>query len=289
MTGFGTDKYQGENYKLAVEIKSVNHRYGDISIHFPKILNVLEDDLRKLIAKTLLRGKIDVFISLEEQVRRKKKIRVDKDLAIAYYGALKEISQTLSLSEPISVYEIARYQDVLALDEEDLDINLFKEAVMLTTQNALNQLLQMRVIEGQHIFKDLLSRINILENYVDAIEKRAPQVVDDYRERLTIKLNELLSTSAIEETRILQEVLIFSDRINVTEEIVRLKSHFNQFKIAMEAENNSVGRKLDFIIQEMNRETNTIASKANDAAIAKIVVEIKSELEKIREQVQNIE
>lgn len=289
MTGFGTGEYQDENYKISVEIKSVNHRYGDVTVHLPKILNALEDNLRKLIAKRLFRGKIDVFISLDEHIPRNKKIKVDKDLVIAYYEVLKEISQVLSLPASVSVQQIAEYPNVLSLEEEMLDVGVFKETVLGATAAALAQLLQMRAAEGKHIDEDLTARINILENYVDAIEQRLPQVVADYRKRLSSKLSELLGDSSLDEMRILQEVLIFSDRVNVTEEIVRLRSHVKQFRMAMENEEHAIGRKLDFIIQEMNRETNTIAAKANDAQIAGIVVEIKSEIEKIREQVQNVE
>jgi len=289
MTGFGSSEYYNETYKLHVEIKSVNYRYNDIMIHLPKALNPLEDRIKKLITASLTRGKIDIFISFEQAMGHNKQIKVDKDLAIAYYNALSEISSLLKIPNPDNVYEIANYQDVLRLDEDSFDLDLVQSSILETVQKALEQLVSMRKIEGQHLLDDLTMRLNDLEANVSKIEEQVPMILTCYREKLLKKLQDVLSETQIDESRLIQECALFSEKINFTEELVRLKSHFKQFRATITDSTTAVGRKLDFIVQEMNRETNTIASKANDMETAKLVVEMKSEIEKIREQIQNVE
>lgn len=289
MTGFGSGEYCDEAHKIHVEIKSVNHRYQDMTIRLPKALNPLEDEIRKLAASSLIRGKIDVFVSIEEVTDRHKKIKVDKDLAIAYHGALKDIALLLDLPRRIDAEQIARYPDVLTLDEESLRLEDVKDKLMRATAAAVDRLVDMRSDEGKNMYEDLSARINNLVVVADAIKQREPQIAAEYRDKLSAKMEALLAGAGFEESRILQEVILFAEKISFTEELVRLGSHIKQFKESLETSGEAVGRKLDFIVQEMNRETNTIASKANDAVVAGYVVDIKSELEKIREQIQNIE
>ena len=286
MTGFGVNDYESEAYKIHVEIKSVNNRYSDIVCHMPRALNPLEDDIKKCVSASVLRGKVDVFIAFVEADGGHKKIKVDKKLVMSYHKALNEISDLLRLSRPDAVYQIAQYPEVLTVEDEFLDLAAFKTPLMETLEKALAQLMSMRTAEGQHIDEDLQQRLEQLTDLVDATEVHAPQVVAEYRQRLQQLLAAELANA--DEARVIQEVALFADKVNFTEEIVRLRSHFKQFRQALD-ETDAVGRKLDFIVQEMNRETNTIAAKANSATIARFMVEIKSGIEKIREQIQNIE
>ena len=291
MTGFGRGEYLDNEYKFIVEIKSVNHRYSDIVIRMPQYLNSLEDKIRKYVSNKLSRGRIDLFISWEEYINRYKKIKVDKDLAIAYHNALRELSNELNLPTPNSVYDIAKYQDVICVEENVVANDLLWYKLEKALDLALDRLLDMRITEGKNIFNDLMNRINKLELFVDAIEQRAPEVINGYRQKILLRVSELLSSSStgVDESRLVQETALFAEKSNFTEEIIRLKSHILQFKETISIAEGGIGRKLDFIIQEMNRETNTIASKANDFIVANTVVDIKSEIEKIREQIQNIE
>jgi uncharacterized protein (TIGR00255 family) len=291
MTGFGSGEYVDNEYKFIVEIKSVNHRYSDIVIRMPQNLNSLEDKIRKCVSNKLSRGRIDIFISGEEYINRYKKIKVDKDLAIAYHKALRELSDALKLPAPDSVYDIAKYQDVICVEENIVVNDLLWCKLNKAVDVAVDHLLAMRIVEGKNIFNDLMSRINKLELFVDAIEQRAPEIVNGYRQKILLKVSELLSSTSanVDESRLVQETALFAEKANFTEEVVRLKSHILQFKETMSIVEGGIGRKLDFIIQEMNRETNTIASKANDFIVVNTVVDLKSEIEKIREQIQNIE
>lgn len=286
MTGFGLGDYENENYRIHVEVKSVNNRYRDILCHMPKVLNCLEDSIKKQIGSVISRGKVDLFISFEEKNGGDKKIRVDKKLAISYHKALNEISDLLRLPRPDKVQQIAEYPDVLIVEEAPFDVENFRQPVFHTLAEALEAIGVMRAAEGSHILQDLQSRLQKLQDLSIKIEGLAPGVVAEYK----LRLRQFLETEIkeIDETRIIQETSVFADKINFTEEIVRLRSHFKQFAHALQ-EQEPVGRKLDFLVQEMNRETNTIASKANAAEIAHLVVDMKSEIEKIREQVQNIE
>lgn len=290
MTGFGRGEYQDNTHRFIVEIKAVNHRYNEIVIRMPKNLGPLEDKIRRCVSNTLLRGRIDVFITMDEYGQKKRAVRIDKELAIAYNKALKDLGDLFSVAINDNIYQIAKYPDVIKAEEVTEDVGALWPKLSQAVDVAVSNLMSMRLTEGLNIQQDLRLRITDIESYIYAVEKRAPQVLLEYREKILGRMRELLLTIGEEPDngRLLQEAAIFADRTSITEELVRLKSHLTQFCIALKADD-AVGRKLDFIVQEINRETNTIASKANDFTVVNIVVEIKSELEKVREQIQNIE
>lgn len=293
MTGFGRGEYLDSEHRIIVEVKAVNHRYNEIVIRMPKNLGSLEDKIRRVVSATLVRGRIDIFITLDEYCDKKRAIRVDKELAIAYHNALRELADILAVSQNTkgeNIYHIAKYPDVIRVEEIAEDVTALWPKLAQAIDLAVNNLMSMRVAEGANIENDLIMRIGKINEYIDNIEKRAPRVLAEYREKLQNKMRDLLSSVGVEpeETRLLQETALFADRTNFTEEIVRLKSHLHQFGATLHIDD-AIGRKLDFLVQEINRETNTIASKANDTLIANIVIEIKSEIEKVREQIQNIE
>lgn len=290
MTGFGRGVYSDEEVKFVVEIKTVNHRYNDIFIKMPKTLNQLEDKIRTTITSKIHRGRVDISISMDLFNNSNKKVNVDKKLAIAYDNVLRELAVALEIPYTTALLEIAKQPDVLVITEDEADITIFTDKLNLALTAALENILQMRTIEGQNIKNDLLSRVCKLEELVSTIKVQEPIITNDYRDKLLVKVKEFINDSnvVVDEGRLLQEVALFADRINFTEELVRLSSHFIQFKTNLEV-SEPIGRKLDFIVQEINRETNTIASKANDFTVANIIVELKSEIEKIREQIQNVE
>ncbi len=290
MTGFGRGVYSDEEVKFVVEIKTVNHRYNDIFIKMPKTLNQLEDKIRTTITSKIHRGRVDISISMELFNSSNKKVNVDKKLAIAYDNVLRELAVALEIPYTTALLEIAKQPDVLVITEDEADITIFADKLNLALTAAVENILQMRTIEGQNIKNDLLSRVCKLEELVSTIKVQEPIITNDYRDKLLVKVKEFINDSnvVVDEGRLLQEVALFADRINFTEELVRLSSHFIQFKTNLEV-SEPIGRKLDFIVQEINRETNTIASKANDFTVANIIVELKSEIEKIREQIQNVE
>jgi len=277
-------------HRFIVEIKAVNHRYNEIVIRMPKNLGSLEDKIRRSVANTLVRGRIDIFITADEYGQRTRAVRVDKELAIAYHKALKELGDLFAVPASENIYHIARYPDVIKVEEVAEDISLLWPKLSQAIDSAVNNLMTMRLTEGANIQKDMLARIDKLSENVRFIEERAPRIAEEYRLKMLGRMRELLSTIGAEpdEARLLQEAALFADRTSVTEELVRLGSHLEQLRDTL-LSSDAVGRKLDFIVQEVNRETNTIASKANDSAVANIVLEIKSEIEKVREQIQNIE
>ena len=290
MTGFGRGVYSDEEVKFVVEIKTVNHRYNDIFIKMPKTLNQLEDKIRTTITSKIHRGRVDISISMDLFNNSNKKVNVDKKMAIAYDNVLRELAVALEIPYTTALLEIAKQPDVLVITEDEADITIFADKLNLALTAAVENILQMRTIEGQNIKNDLLSRVCKLEELVSTIKVQEPIITNDYRDKLLVKVKEFINDSnvVVDEGRLLQEVALFADRINFTEELVRLSSHFIQFKTNLEV-SEPIGRKLDFIVQEINRETNTIASKANDFTVANIIVELKSEIEKIREQIQNVE
>lgn len=290
MTGFGRGEFMDNHHRFTVEIKAVNHRYNEIVIRMPKNLNSLEDRIRRRVTDSLTRGRIDIYITLEEYGEKKRLLRVDKELAIAYYKALRELANVLDLSADISLQQLASYPDVLKSEEVIEDAEQLWPKLAKSLDSAIEKILQMRIREGENIQKDLSQRLGIIAKHAAVIEERAPQIIAEYNERLLTRLRETLASlgSQPDEARVLQEIACFAERTNFTEELVRLNSHFDQFYRTITS-GESVGRKLDFLLQEINRETNTIASKANDFTVANLVVEMKSELEKIREQIQNIE
>lgn len=295
MTGFGRGAYEDDSFQVAVEMKAVNHRYNEVAIRLPRFLNPLEDKIRKSILQEISRGRIDVFINADLSAGANCELKVDRNLALAYHKAFKEIASAIgadevSFSAVSEIFNISRFQDVITVKEGSFDAESVWPKVEIAVKQAVGNLVAMREAEGSNIYGDFIYRADLIASKLARIEERSPQVVSEYQEKLGERLNHLLSERniAIEPERLLQEVAVFADRVSVTEEIVRLKSHIKQFKEII-ASDQSVGRKLDFLIQEFNREANTIASKANDFELAQIVVEIKAEIEKIREQIQNIE
>lgn len=295
MTGFGRGQYEDENFSVTVEMKTVNHRYNEVAIRLPRFLNPLEDKIRKSILKTVNRGRIDVFINADYTSSENCTLKVDKNLAAAYHKALQEVGAAIGLEElninsAQEVMYLSRCQDVINVKEGFFDVETVWPKVEQAVKEALQNLVAMRETEGGNIYGDFIYRADLIAEKLTQIEARSPKVVDEYQAKLTDRLNNLLAEHniTVESERLLQEVAIFADRASITEEIVRLKSHIKQFKIIIDSDQ-PVGRKLDFLIQEFNREANTIASKANDYTLAQIVVEIKAEIEKIREQIQNIE
>jgi len=291
MTGFGRGEYQDSDHRFIVEIRAVNHRFNDIVLKIPKALGGLEDRVRKSISGTLTRGRIDVVVTADDFMERSRTIRVDKGLAAGYYQAVKDVADACGLDiRAVSAYDIAKFPDVLKAEEMPEDMETLWPKLSDAIDQALRNLMVMRTAEGENIYYDLTSRIERIRELGAAISVRAPAIVEEYREKLRERCRVIMTevNAAPDEGRLLQEVAIMADRTNITEELVRLDSHLDQFVQAMRGAT-AVGRKLDFILQELNRETNTIGSKANDLSTSGLMVDLKSEIEKVREQIQNIE
>ncbi|KMT21444.1 YicC/YloC family endoribonuclease [Clostridium cylindrosporum] len=289
MTGYGRGSAESDGKGFNVEIKSVNNRYLDINIRLPRMINSLEDRIRKEITSKVSRGKIDVYITLEDSSEKDVSIKVDDNMAKAYYNAYSHIKNLLGITEDIPLSLVSKAPDVIVVEKNEEDLEEIYKVLSLALSEALNMFVDMRQVEGEKLSEDVLNRCDDILSMMNTIEERSPTVVSEYREKITQRINEFLGEIEVDEARLLNEVAFFSDKCSITEEIVRLKSHILQLKDTLKNSNDSVGRKLDFLIQEMNRETNTIGSKANDLLITKTVVDIKSEIEKIREQIQNIE
>lgn len=289
MTSFGrAQSEEGKDLCFSIEMKSVNHRYLDINIRMPKTMLSLEERIRNIISKRLNRGKVDVFINYKNYSNSSGKAVLNMELARSYYTCLKEIADNLDVADDISVTKIARFPDVITIEEQEENLEeIFREIAPLV-ESSLNLMEEMRLREGLKLKEDILVKLELIENDVKKIEELADTVPKNYKKKLEERLNELLSGVDIDESRIALEVAIFSDKAAVDEEITRLKSHLGQIRNTL-ALDEPIGRKLDFIIQEMNREANTIASKSSDINMTNIVIEIKNTLEKIREQIQNIE
>ncbi len=288
MTGFGSGDRENESYRVHVEIRAVNQRFLELAFRMPRSLFPWEEDMRKSIKKKAARGKLDVQIILDDRREQAASIRVNRGLALAYQKALNELGEVLRMPRSDDISSIASYPDILNV-EENRSLEGVEEVLLPALEDALTGLDTMRCREGKNLAEDFSRRLELLEQLVDEVEKLAPDIVADYRKRIKKTIAELLTAEEIDETRIIQETAVYADRVNFTEEIVRLRSHVDQFRSIVEQSGEPVGRKLDFLIQEMNREANTIGSKANQANAARIVVEMKSEIEKLREQVQNIE
>ena len=293
MTGYGKGECSKYNRKFIVEIKSVNHRYNDISVKLPRILASVEDAVRKTVSKGVSRGKTDVYINYEAMGDQDIDISFNAELADSYMAALTAIKERYNIDERISISSISRFPDVIStgkgVDDEQAMQEL-KEVLFEAVDEAVNNLVSMREKEGTALKNDILDKLIVITDMIERVEVRVPQAIDAYKERFVERLRENLSNigAEIDENRILTEIAIFSDRACVDEELTRFASHIVQMKEILD-KGDSVGRKLDFLVQEMNREVNTIGSKAHDTEITKIVVDLKSEIEKIREQVQNIE
>lgn len=288
MTGYGsaTDMIKGN--KVTVEIKSVNHRYNDISVKTPRTYGFLEEPVRNRLLERIARGKIDVYINMETYNDEDKEVLLNEALADGYVAALRMINERYGLKDELSAAQIARFPDVLKLDAKELDRDAFLVEFMALLDQAVNDFVSTRVREGEKLRSDVLSHVAEIKAKVEEITVQAPKIVAEYKNRLENRMREILDAVPLDEARLLNEVAIFTDRVNVNEEIVRLNSHLGEVRALMDADE-PVGRRLDFVIQEMNREINTIGSKSNDLTVAQIVVTVKTEIEKIREQIQNME
>lgn len=288
MTGFGRGEYKNGKYECIIEIKTINHRYKDFSIRMPRQLNSLEDKIRKLVSTYVARGRIDIFIQIEMSNQEEKGVKLDLGLARGYYSTLKQLASSLpEVQEDILLSHIAGFPEIIKIDENRYNVEELWEILSIVLNEALYQLNETRVQEGEHLKQDLIDRCNKIKQRVSVIEKLSPEVEKAYKSRLTEKIIEYTKATDVDETRVMTEIAIFADKSSIAEEITRLYSHLQQFRNTLTEE--CIGRKLDFYVQEMNREVNTIGSKANNYSISNEVVIIKSELEKIREQVQNIE
>lgn len=288
MTGYGRGESENGELRLTVEIKTVNNRYCEIIIKQPRQYMALEDKIKKYISAHIERGRVEVFINTKEKAEKTGEIKINFAQALAYDKALAQLSKEVGTEYQPDVYHLFNLPDVICHEDSEEDLDAIWLMLEEALKEALAQHLQMRQKEGDLICADMLQKLQNLENFAAEVEKRAPMVAENYREKLTSRLNEVLGAAELDQERLAQEVAIFGEKCCIDEELVRLKSHFTQFREIITAKG-PVGRKLDFLIQEMNRETNTIGSKANDLAITSAVVEMKSELEKLREQVQNIE
>ena len=288
MTGFGRFEVTENNRKFTVEMKSVNHRYLDVNIKMPKKLNFFESAIRGELKNYISRGKVDLFITYEDYSENTSTVRYNKELAQEYFQYLQQISEDFGLDNDIRVSTLSKYPDVFTMEENNIDEEELWKSLQKALRGASEMFVQSRIHEGEQLKEDLLSKLDGMLVLVDYIAERSPQIVSEYRQRLEDKVNELLAGSTIDESRILTETTIFADKICVDEEIVRLRSHIETTKKTLQ-EGGSIGRKLDFIAQEMNREANTTLSKANDLEITNHAIELKTEIEKVREQIQNIE
>ncbi|HIS46027.1 MAG TPA: YicC family protein [Candidatus Scybalocola faecigallinarum] len=288
MTGFGRCEQADENRKIVVEMKAVNHRYCDINVKLPKKLSFFESAVRSLMKKYIQRGKVDVYITYEDYTEHNVCLKYNKELAREYLEHLKAMTAQFGIADDVTVTSLARYPEVFTLEEQSLDEEELWKLLEEAVSSACERFVQTRIDEGCRLKEDLLSKLDSMLEKVAFIEERSPQIVAEYQQKLHSKVEELLGDSTIDEARILTEVTIFADKICVDEEIVRLKSHIENMKETLES-GGSVGRKLDFIAQEMNREANTTLSKSNDLVLSNCAIDLKTEIEKVREQVQNIE
>lgn len=289
MTGYGKQNLSVEGREYQIEIKSVNHRYLDINVKIPKAISHLEETIKKEISNKIKRGKIDVFVSFENNSEEGRKIEINKQLAKLYIEQLKELAQEEKIESNIEVMDIAKIPDVLTIkvDEENSKI---KDEIKQVTQGAVTRILEMKNIEGEKISQDLLQRIRNIQSKIVEISAKSTGLIEEYVVKLEKRVKELLKNDEVDKSRLAQEVVIYADKCSIEEEITRLKSHIFQFEnLISNNQDGAIGKKLDFIIQEMNRETNTIGSKANNLEITNGVIDIKTEIEDIREQVQNIE
>ena len=287
MTGYGKANLSQKEREYEVEIKSVNHRYLDISVKMPRVLSYLEEEVKKEIASKVKRGKIDVFINFENSSTEGKEIKINTEIAKIYIDELKKLAKQENILANIEVTEISKFPDVLSIQNKQEDETI-KNELLQTVSQATEKLVQMRSVEGNKIAEDLFVRIQAIQEKVKEISSLSTGLIEEYVVKLEGRIKEILKNQEVEEARLAQEVVIYADKCSVEEEVTRLKSHISQFEKLLKADE-AIGKKLDFIIQEMNRETNTIGSKANNLEITNDVIDVKTELENIREQIQNIE
>lgn len=288
MTGFGRCEIQKETRKFTVELKSVNHRYLDVNIRMPKKLNFFETAIRTLLKQYANRGKVDIFISYEDSSQQQMALKYNAALAAEYMQYFRQMSEEFQLENDIRVSSLSHCPEVLTMEEQTEDEEALWAGLQEALKGAFTQFVETRTKEGEHLKQDILQKLSGMEELVHEIEIRSPKILAEYRTKLEEKVKELLADTQIEESRIAAEVILFADKICTDEEVVRLKSHIVHMKHTLE-ESEGIGRKLDFIAQEMNREANTILSKANDLEVSNYAIGLKTEIEKVREQIQNIE
>lgn len=289
MTGFGRSQVDENGYAISCELKGVNHRYFDPHIRISRRYGSLEEKIKEEIKKNINRGRIEISINIEKSGEKPRNIKVDKGLAMAYHNSLKELAENLNLPAEIKLIDIFRLPEVYSLEDIEEDLEITWQVLQKCLVMAVDSLLEMRINEGQNLLSDMLARNAFILTEVDKLEQRSPQVASEYQEKLRNRIIEMIGQEKVDEARILQEAAIFADRASITEEIIRLKSHVKQFDEVLNNDDDAVGRKCDFLVQEMFREINTVASKANDIEMSQVVIGVKAELEKIREQLQNIE
>ena len=289
MTGFGRCEVTDGERKFTVEMKGVNHRYLDTNIRMPKKLNFFETSIRNVLKQSVQRGKVDIFITYEDLSESQVALKYNETLAREYLSYFEKMAETFSLENDIRVSSLSRYPEVLTMEEQAIDEEELWKGLKKALDGAIAQFVETRAMEGENLKKDLTGKLDGILELVGYIEERSPEILSEYREKLEIKVKELLCDTQIEDNRIAAEVVIFADKICTDEEVVRLKSHVEHMKETLLSEESGIGRKLDFIAQEMNREANTILSKANDLRVSNVGIELKTEIEKVREQIQNIE
>lgn len=288
MTGYGRYQEIIDNRDILVEIRSVNHRYYEFSARVPRNMGYLEEKLKSFVKESISRGKVEVLVTINNIEGKDEQISVNMGVASGYVEALKQANLQLELPNDLTLSQIARFPDVFSVIKTPDDENEIWKVVKSVAEKSIEKFIDMRTIEGEKMFNDINSKLDTIEKMVSIVEEQSPKTVDAYRKKIYEKLSEILETKDIDENRIITECALLSEKLAVDEETVRLRSHISQFRDLIKS-NEPVGRKLDFLVQEMNREVNTTGSKAQDIVITKLVVEMKSELEKIREQIQNIE
>ena len=289
MTGFGRWEVAEGQRRFVVEMKGVNHRYLDVNIRMPKKLNFFETAIRSLLKQSVQRGKVDIFITYEDLSESQVALKYNETLAGEYLKYFQQMQETFGLENDVRVSHLSRCQEVLTMEAQAVDEEELWNELKKALSGAISQFVETRSTEGENLKKDLLEKLDDMLMLTEQIEKRSPQIIAEYREKLETKVKELLEDTQIEESRIAAEVVMFADKICTDEEIVRLRSHIVHMKETLKSDENGIGRKLDFIAQEMNREANTILSKANDLETSNVGINLKTEIEKVREQIQNIE
>ena len=288
MTGFGRAVKEKDGYIITVELKSVNHRYFEFSCRCPRQYGFIDEKIKSYVGTRVARGKVECYVSIEALNAEVAQVVVNNNLALAYVNALKELSSNYNLKEDFGASTISRFQDVLVLRKADEDEELIWNLVKEVADEALDKFIEMRAVEGKKMYDDVYARSQFILDTVAFVEERSPQTVKEYNNKLIERVHDLIGDATLDESRIIQEVAIYADKVAVAEETVRLRSHIEQLRAFLLREE-AIGRKMDFLVQEINRETNTIGSKCNDVEIARKVVDMKAEIEKIREQIQNIE
>ena len=288
MTGYGRARQMLHKRDITVEVRSVNNRYLDCTVKMPRMYTFAEDAIKGCVQKAISRGKVDVFITVDASAADVAKVTVNRELAAQYASALSELAEVCGTESHVTPEQLSRFPDVLTVTKADEDLETVSADLCAVLDEALAAYNTMRAVEGAKLAEDIGNRLTYIENYTSQVEERSPQTVAEYRAKLTARMQEVLQSTTIDEQRILTEAAIYADKVAVDEETVRLRSHVAQLR-TMIASDEPMGRKMDFLIQEVNRESNTIGSKCNDVAIAQVVVNLKAEVEKMREQVQNIE